>query len=226
MSIDKIDKDIQNESEQEQKTEEINKADPDNNSGCSKECEAGESTDSADSEDKDKEESDGREEKKKEKAAQKENKGLKEENSKLSVRAAELEDKYKRTLAEYDNFRKRSTRERETVYNDAYADALKEILPVIDNLERALTFADAESAADDKLTEGVQMTINQFGEVLKKMGIEVFGKPGDKFDGELHDAVMHAEDETFGENEIAEVFQKGYKIGDRVIRYAMVKVVN
>lgn len=153
-------------------------------------------------------------------------KKLKEENKKLVAVAAETEDRYLRMIAEYDNFRRRSVKERESAYTDAYADALKEILPVIDNLERALSFANAESKIDDKLTEGVIMTLNQFTEALSHMGVVAVGTRGDTFNPEFHNAVMHEEDDTKGVNEIGEVFQKGYKRDEKVIRYAMVKVVN
>lgn len=153
-------------------------------------------------------------------------KKLKEENKNFSASFAELEDRYLRMIAEYDNFRRRSAKERESAYTDAYADALKEILPVIDNLERALTFADAGTTKDDKLTEGVVMTLNQFTEALGHMGVVTVGAKGEPFNPEFHNAVMHEEDETKGVNEIDEVFQKGYKRDEKVIRYAMVKVVN
>lgn len=153
-------------------------------------------------------------------------KNLKEENKKLAAACSGLEDRYLRMIAEYDNFRRRSSKERESAYTDAYSDALKEILPAIDNLERALTFANAESKIDDKLTEGVVMTLNQFTEALGHMGVVAVGARGETFNPEFHNAVMHEEDDTKGVNEIGEVFQKGYKREEKVIRYAMVKVVN
>lgn len=153
-------------------------------------------------------------------------KKLKEENAKLTADCADLDDRYLHMIAEYDNYRRRTAKEREAAYTDAYTDALKEILPAIDNLERALSFADAEKRTDDKLTEGVVMTLHQFTEALGHMGVETVGTKGEKFSPELHNAVMHEEDETMGENEIAEVFQKGYKRDQKVIRHAMVKVVN
>ena len=133
----------------------------------------------------------------------------------------ELNDRFLRMAAEYDNYRKRTQKEREAAYTDAAADVIKEILPVIDTLERAAQFGDG-----DKLSEGVNMTLKMFEEVLAKLGVEEIKAKGEQFDPELHNAVMHGEDENFGENTVAEVFQKGYKKGDRVIRYAMVKVVN
>jgi molecular chaperone GrpE len=151
---------------------------------------------------------------------------LKEENAKLTAARAELDDRYLHMIAEYDNYRRRTTKEREAAYTDAYTDALKEILPAIDNLERALAFAGSESKTDNKFTEGVVMTLHQFTEALGHMGIEIVGEKGEKFSPELHNAVMHEEDETKGENEVSEVFQKGYKRDQKIIRHAMVKVVN
>ncbi len=150
-----------------------------------------------------------------------ENQKLQKENEKLSESLAALEEKYTRMIAEYDNFRKRAAKERESVYADAYADVINELLPVKDNLELAVKYSEA-----DKFAEGVVMTLNKFDDILAKMDVVAFGEPKDAFDPNLHNAVMHAEDDAFGENEIAEVLLKGYKKGDRVIRYAMVKVAN
>ena len=133
----------------------------------------------------------------------------------------ELNDKYMRMAAEYDNFRRRSAKERENVYTEAYGDAISEVLPIIDNMERAAMYTDAE-----KVSEGVAMTLKTFNDILEKMGITVVGQVGETFDPELHNAVMHVDDESLGENVIKEVFQKGYKKGDKVIRYAMVIVAN
>ncbi len=133
----------------------------------------------------------------------------------------ELNDKYLRMAAEYDNFRRRSAKERESVFAEAYSDAISEILPVIDNMERAAMFTEAE-----KVAEGVAMILKSFTEILGKMGVSSFGEVGESFDPEMHNAVMHVEDDTLGESVIADVFQKGYKKGDKVIRYAMVKVAN
>lgn len=156
----------------------------------------------------------------------KEDKKLKKENAELAEKIAalenekkELSDKYMRLMAEYDNFRKRSQKEKEGVYTDAYADALSAILPVADNLERAIKFSDGVSVID-----GVKMTLTQLQSSLEKMGIsEIETKT---FDPNLHNAVMHIEDDAYGEGEIVEVFQKGYIRGDKVIRFAMVKVAN
>lgn len=149
----------------------------------------------------------------------KENKRLTEDLKKSEEALAESQDRYLRLVAEYDNFRKRSAKEKEGIYADAYADCISAILPVIDNLERALQYVEG-----DKVVEGVRMTMNQFADTLQKLGVEVIETTS--FDPTYHNAVMHVEDEAFGEGEIVDVFQKGYKKGDKVIRYAMVKVAN
>jgi molecular chaperone GrpE len=144
------------------------------------------------------------------------------QNAELEALKAEcdaLNDKYLRTLAEYDNYRKRVLRERENTYADAYCDVLKEILPVADNLERAIAFTQ-----DPQMAQGVEMTYKQLQEAFARLGIEEI--PTETFDPNYHNAVMHTEDEAYGENAIVEVFQKGYKKGDRVLRFAMVKVAN
>ncbi len=147
---------------------------------------------------------------------------LEKEIEELKAKNEELNDRYLRMLAEYDNFRKRAAKEKEGVYADAYGDVIKEILPVIDNLERAVAFPDSA-----KVVDGVNMTLNQFKASLEKLGIEeVPAEVGGAFDPNIHNAVMHVEDETLGENVITDVFQKGYKKGDRVIRHPMVKVAN
>jgi len=157
--------------------------------------------------------------KKEEKKLKKENAELTEELNKLKYDHKDLGDKYLRLIAEYDNFRKRSQKERETIYADAYTDVLVNILPVIDNLERALMFGESGQVVD-----GVKMTLAQFNTALEKLGIKQIETK--TFDPKLHNAVMHVDDEAYGENEIVEVFQKGYIKGDKVIRFAMVKVAN
>ena len=137
----------------------------------------------------------------------------------LQKQLADASDKYLRTLAEYDNFRKRSLKERDSIYGDAYVDCIKNMLPVIDNVERVLTL-DGEKG----FMEGLNLIVAQMHESLNKMGVkEIECKT---FDPNLHNAVMHIEDEAYGESEIVEVFQKGYIYGEKVIRYAMVKVAN
>ena len=158
------------------------------------------------------------------KADKKENKEikkLKEQLEKAETDLAAANDKYLRMIAEYDNFRKRSAKEKEGAYADAYSDALSAILPVIDNLERALMFSEGEA-----LTEGVKMTLKQFEDALSRLGVEAFGARGDAFDPHFHNAVMQVEDAELEPGAIAEVFQKGYKKGDKIIRDAMVKVTN
>ena len=141
--------------------------------------------------------------------------------AKLSEELEETKRKYLVMLAEYDNFRKRAQKERENAYGDAYADALTALLPVFDNLERASAFA-----GGDGMAEGITMIIHQFEAALKNMGVEAYGAVGDEFDPNLHNAIMQEENEEYGENAVSEVFQKGYKRGEKIIRFAMVKVAN
>ena len=134
---------------------------------------------------------------------------------------AETADKYLRMMAEYDNFRKRSAKEKESIYADAYADALKSILPIIDNLEKAAEYKDAE-----KVSKGVEIILKSAADALTKMGVVSFGERGEQFDPNRHNAVMHVEDESLEEGVIVDVFQKGYSKGDKILRYAMVSVAN
>ena len=143
-----------------------------------------------------------------------------EESHKAALR--EQEDKYLRLLAEYDNYRKRSQKEKETAWTTAKADTAKEFLPVYDNLERALK----QETADEAYAKGVQMIMTQFKTTLEKLGIQEIPALGETFDPNLHNAVMHIEDENLGENVVAEVFQTGFQTGDKIIRHAMVKVAN
>lgn len=175
------------------------------------------------------------EEKDVQQTAQPEEKADKKKNKKLDAKIAELEkkladadaaaaeqnDRYLRMAAEYDNFRKRSAKEKEGIYADAYADALKSILPIIDNLERAVGVEGAEA-----LSKGLEMTLKGAAEALEKMGVEPFGAEGDIFDPNMHSAMMMVDDENHKEGEIVTVFQKGYRKGDKIIRYAMVTVAN
>ena len=135
---------------------------------------------------------------------------------------AELEDKYKRTLAEYQNFRTRSQREKEGTYSDAVAATIAAFLPVLDNLQRA---AAAESK-DPDFKKGVEMTLKGYMDLLDKYSVVPTAEVGQEFDANFHNAVMHIEDEELGENLVAEIFQQGYKMGDRVLRHAVVKVAN
>ena len=161
------------------------------------------------------------EEKKKKSSKQAEIEALKAEIEMLKTEAKEKDDKYLRLAAEYDNFRRRSREEKDATYSSAMADTVAELLPIIDNLERATAFDDGE-----KVREGLKMIASTVGSALSKLGVEAFGNPGDKFDPNLHNAVMHEEDDSERENEITDVFQKGYKKGNKIIRFAMVKTVN
>lgn len=162
-----------------------------------------------------------------EKLSGKEKKKLKKadvEIDRLQNELDEANDKYLRVCAEYDNFRKRTAKEREGIYADAYIDALTQILPILDNLDRAAQFI-AEDA-ESPMAKGLELTRKSFVEALEKMGVVEIEALGKSFDPNLHNAVMHVEDEAFGENEIVEVFMKGYVRGDKVLRYSMVKVAN
>ena len=147
---------------------------------------------------------------------------LEEELKKLRQELDEHKQQYLRVLAEYDNFRKRSQKEKEAIYPQATAAAVAQFVPILDTFDRALS----APCADEEFKKGVEMILQNFKDVLAKMGVEEFGAPGEQFDPECHNEVMHIEDESFAENSIVEVFQKGYRIGDRVVRHAMVKVAN
>ena len=164
-------------------------------------------------------------EKKKIKKLEAELEALAAEKAALETAIAEANDKYTRLFAEYDNYRKRSAKEREGVYTDAYADAIKDILPVLDNMERALQYKDAQGG-EDNLAKGLEMIMKSFSESLSKMGVTEIAALGERFDPNLHNAIMHVDDEQYGEEEIVEVFMKGYAKGDRVIRHSVVKVAN
>ena len=140
----------------------------------------------------------------------------------LQAELAAEQDKYLRLLAEYDNFRKRSQKEKDNLYTEIRAETVGKFLPVYDNLERALN----QPTADEAYKKGVEMTMGGLIEVMEKLGVEIFGDVGDSFDPNMHNAVMHCEDETMGENVLAEVFQKGFRVGEKVIRFAMVRVAN
>ena len=140
----------------------------------------------------------------------------------LKTQAAQQEDKYLRLAAEYDNYRRRTAKEKESIWNDAKADAAVAFLPVYDNLERALK----QDTADEAYKKGVEMTMTQLKSVLEKLGITEIDALGKPFDPTLHNAVMHVEDENLGENTVAEVFQAGFMLCEKVIRFAMVKVAN
>ena len=162
-----------------------------------------------------------KEEKKSKKEKAKEEKAAPKEEKKPEAPQAPS-DAYLRLLAEYDNYRKRSQKEKESLYADIKADTVTKFLPVYDNLVRALS----TPTEDEACRKGVEMIMTQFCSTLEKMGVEKIESLGQKFDPALHNAVMHVDDETKGENEIVEVFQEGFRLGDKVIRFAMVKVAN
>lgn len=137
----------------------------------------------------------------------------------------ELKDRLQRTMAEFDNFRKRTIKEKAVLYDDGIRSAVEQILPVIDNFERALSAAQKDDNSNSFL-QGMEMIYRQFKDILTSMGVEEIKAVGETFNPNLHNAVTHIEDEAFGENEIVEEFQKGYIFKDKVIRYSMVKVAN
>ena len=134
-----------------------------------------------------------------------------------------VKDQFVRLTAEYDNYRKRTTKEKDNIYQDAKADTIKAFLAVYDNLERA---AAAEGGEDSPHKKGLDLIFSQFKELLKKLGVEEIEAKGQPFDPEKMNAVMHIDDENYGENEVAQVFQAGFQMGDKVIRYAIVQVAN
>ncbi len=131
-------------------------------------------------------------------------------------------DAHLRLAAEYDNFRKRNTKEKELLYTLGKADAIEKLLPVYDNLERAFN----QPTADEAYKKGVELTLTELVKIFGTLGVEIYGQPGDVFDPNIHNAVMHVDDENFGENTIAQVFQKGFKVGEKIVRFAMVQVAN
>ena len=154
---------------------------------------------------------------------------LEQENPVETPAADPWEEKYNaerdahlRLAADYDNFRKRTAKEKEQSYTNGKADAVAKLLPVYDNLERALN----QETADTAYKKGVELTMNELVKIFTGLGVEIFGNVGEEFDPNLHNAVMHAEDEALGENTISMVFQKGFKMGEKVVRFAMVQVAN
>lgn len=145
------------------------------------------------------------------------------ELEKLQKEFEEHKQQHLRVLAEYDNFRKRSQNEKNAIYNNAVSDTVQAILPIADNIERALG---QENASAEDMKKGVEMIESQIQSCFEKLGLTEMGKVGEPFDPNLHNAVAHIEDENLGENVIAAVYQKGYKLGDRVVRHAMVQVAN
>ena len=131
-------------------------------------------------------------------------------------------DSYLRLAADYDNFRKRTAKEKDQLYANGKADAVEKLLPVYDNLERAMN----QPTEDAAYKKGVEMTMTQLVSILNGLGVEIFGQVGDAFDPNIHNAVMHTEDENAAENTVTQVFQKGFKLGEKIVRFAMVQVAN
>ena len=159
---------------------------------------------------------------KKEAKKEKEPKEKKETKKEIEADLAAEKDKYLRLLAEYDNYRRRSTREREAIYADVRCDTLKKFLPVYDSLSRAL----AQTPADDPARKGLEGIMNQYNTALNQLGVTAIEAVGQPFDANRHNAVMHIDDENFGENVVSQVFQAGFMLGDKFIRHAIVQVAN
>ena len=162
------------------------------------------------------------EEPKKEEKPSKEPKAKAEKEPDFKSQLAAEKDKYLRLLAEYDNFRRRSQKEKENIYTDVRGETLKKFLPVYDSLWRALT----QTAEDDPARKGLEMIMTQYENALTQLGVSLIEAVGQPFDANFHNAVMHVEDESVGENIVVEEFEKGFKIGDKVLRYSVVKVAN
>lgn len=191
---------------------------PEEETACTEECECGCCSEAAE------ETADAKKDKKKsDKKLKSELEALKADIEKKDAALAEADDKYLRLMAEYDNFRRRSREEKDAVYSNAVSDAVSELLPLFDNLELASKYT-GDNAAE--AAKGVEMILASVPAVLEKLNVTSFGETGEQFDPNIHNAVMHIDDENYGENEIVDVFQKGYKHGDRVIRFAMVRVAN
>lgn len=146
---------------------------------------------------------------------------LEKELGEIKKALDEAKDSHLRVAAEYDNFRKRSQREKDAIYSDAVADTVRELLPLFDNLDLASGYVGGENVG-----EGLALILKTVPDILSKLHVEAFGEKGEKFDPNFHDAMMHEENEEYGEGEIVEVFRKGYKTGDKIIRHALVKVAN
>ena len=162
------------------------------------------------------------EEPKKEEKPAEEPKAKAEKEPDLKSQLAAEKDKYLRLLAEYDNFRRRSQKEKENIYTDVRGETLKKFLPVYDSLYRALM----QTAEDDPARKGLEMIMTQYENALSQLGVSLIEAVGQPFDANFHNAVMHVEDESVGENTVVEEFEKGFKIGDKVLRYSVVKVAN
>lgn len=159
----------------------------------------------------------------KKKSAKEKTAELSEKLSALQTELDDFKDQHLRVLAEYDNFRKRTLNEKTAIYNNAVSDTVQTILPIADNIERALSL---ENSSAEDLRKGVEMIDAEIKQAFEKLGLEPIGEPGEPFDPNRHNAVAHIEDENLGENVVSAVYQKGYKLGDRIVRHAMVQVAN
>lgn len=176
-----------------------------------------------DLEEKEKEKAKAEEEAKAKAEAEKSETPEEPEESEADKKAAEYLDRYQRTLAEFDNYRKRTMREKASMYDDGVRETIEKLLPVVDNLERAIASAKDK---EDSLYKGIEMVLKQLKDTLAAMGVEEIPAVGQKFDPNLHSAVSHIEDENFGENEVSIEMLKGYRYKDKVIRHSMVQVAN
>lgn len=152
-----------------------------------------------------------------------ENEELKKQSDQLNDQLAHCKEKYDGLVAEYDNYRRRTALEKENLGDDATSKAVLTLLPALDNLERAMPFAESNP---DSFKQGVEMTLRQLADAFRALGVEEIEAQGAVFDPELHDAVMHVEDDGVGESVVTDVFQKGYRLGDKVVRHSVVKVAN
>ena len=211
---------------------EDNKAKELNEEEIEETVEAGDTKEAESTEEKTEEETECAEESKKDETAKKgffkngKNAKYEKEIEELGTKLAEAQDRFQRTLAEFDNFRKRTMKEKASMYDDGVRDTIEKLLPIFDNLERAISSVDGNVSEDDPLLKGVKLTERQLKEILAAMGVEEIKALGEKFDPNVHAAVAHVDDEAYGENEVILDMLKGYKYKDKVIRHSMVKVAN
>ena len=211
---------------------EDNKAKELNEEEIEETVEAGDTKEAESTEEKTEEETECAEESKKDETAKKgffkngKNAKYEKEIEELGTKLAEAQDRFQRTLAEFDNFRKRTMKEKASMYDDGVRDTIEKLLPIFDNLERAISPVDGKVSEDDPLLKGVKLTERQLKEILAAMGVEEIKALGEKFDPNVHAAVAHVDDEAYGENEVILDMLKGYKYKDKVIRHSMVKVAN
>ncbi len=211
---------------------EDNKAKELNEEEIEETVEAGDTKEAESAEEKTEEDTECAEESKKDETAKKgffkngKNAKYEKEIEELGTKLAEAQDRFQRTLAEFDNFRKRTMKEKASMYDDGVRDTIEKLLPIFDNLERAISSVDGKVSEDDPLLKGVKLTERQLKEILAAMGVEEIKALGEKFDPNVHAAVAHVDDDAYGGNEVVLDMLKGYKYKDKVIRHSMVKVAN